>query len=138
MEKSGELLSMVTCFLKYHEYEIENMRVNGYPLHKGGRQYLDETMTGVTFTTNDIRSNIVGFILIFDTDYNSEAVVQKTTWGECTRTMYNRLYQEIYCNANIVAPQNFMVSTVKYGDLLVELQHTGGMDFIMVSMEGMY
>ena len=136
MENLSKLLSAVTYFLGYHENEVEQMTFYGDRLQKGGRQYLDQTMTGVTFNT--IAPIATGFILVFDTDYNGEAVVQKTTWGDDTHAMYEQLYRQHYCGFRSAVSDGFIVPTERYGDLLIEMQRTGGMDFIMVSIEGLY
>lgn len=136
MENLSKLLSAVTYFLGYRENEVEQMTFYGDGLQKGGRQYLDQTMTGVTFNT--IAPIATGFILVFDTEYNGEAVVQKTTWGDDTHAMYEQLYRQHYCGIRSAVSDGFIVPTERYGDLLIEMQRTGGMDFIMVSIDGLY
>lgn len=136
MENLSKLLSAVTYFLGYHENEVEQMTFYGDGLQKGGRQYLGKTMTGVTFNTT--APIATGFILIFDTDYNGKAVVQKTTWGDDTHAIYEQLYRLHYCGIGSSGSDGFIVPTERFGDILIEMQRIGGMDFIMVSMEGLY
>ena len=78
------------------------------------------------------------FIIIFDTDFNGEAVIQKTTWGELTRKMYESLYQKLYCGRISAVSDGFIIETEKFGDLLIEMQQVNGLDFIVVNREGTF
>lgn len=131
-----DLEELFSCFLGYKEIDVDKMLYWDFPLQKGGRQYLDSTMTGITYQTKSNPS--VMFIIIFDTDFNGEAVIQKTTWGELTRKMYESLYQKLYCGRISAVSDGFIIETEKFGDLLIEMQQVNGLDFIVVNREGTF
>lgn len=69
---------LVMGFLTLLENQVDQVQIiPGTNLIKAGKQRLDRTMTGVTY----ILSQQQNFFIIFDADYENQAVVQKTYWG---------------------------------------------------------
>lgn len=130
-------LTSVSCFLGKKESEVDEMLYFGDSLFKGGRQCLDDTMTCVSYTAigKDVST---GFMVIFDTDYNGTAVIQKTTWGDDTCEMYNRIFKELDYGVRTAVSDGFVHYAQELGNLLIELQKVGNMDFVAVNMDGTY
>ena len=77
---------LIMGFLGLRESEVDSIQpIPDAMLIKIGRSKLDRTMTGVTYAL----SMEQGFLIIFDSDYAGQAVVQKTFWGEGTDDVYN-------------------------------------------------
>ena len=73
-------------FLSLTESQVD--RVQPFPgaiLRKVGKSQLDRSMTGVTYVLSMRQS----FFIIFDSDFNNQAVVQKTYWGDETDAIYD-------------------------------------------------
>ena len=136
MENHSELFKALTCFLGHTEREVDNMMFWGAPLQKGGRQRLDDTMTGVSYNTAS--DPMTGFVMIFDTDFGGTAVIQTTTWGDETKEMYDQIYREEYCGIKTAVSDGFIVPSEQFDGLLIEMQEVSGMDFIAVNIEGTY
>ena len=77
---------LVMGFLSLTESQVD--RVQPFPdaiLRKVGKSQLDRSMTGVTYVLSMRQS----FFIIFDSDFNNQAVVQKTYWGDETDAIYD-------------------------------------------------
>lgn len=77
---------LIMGFLGLRESEVDSIQpIPDAKLIKIGRSQLDRTMTGITYAL----SMEQGFLIIFDSDFGGQAVVQKTFWGGDTDAVYN-------------------------------------------------
>lgn len=100
-------------------------------LRKVGSSRLDRSMTGVTYALSMQQS----FFLIFDSDYEGRAVVQKTYWGEDTDTIYDMVKAEAVPFMQYPGSTGFFIYSSQLGYLLVEKQILEGKKCISVSCE---
>ena len=123
---------LIMGFLGLKEAEVDSIQsISGAKLIKIGRSQLDRTMVGVTYAV----SKEQGFLIIFDSDFSGQAVVQKTFWGEGTDDVYDMVKgmavpAKVYPNST-----GFFIYSEQLGYLLVEKQSIEGKACITVSRE---
>lgn len=123
---------LVMGFIGLTESQVD--MTNPFPdasLRKIGRSQLDRSMTGVTYVLSMQQS----FFLIFDSDFDSKAVVQKTYWGDETDTIYNMTKRMAVPDKRYPGSDGFFIYSPQLGYLLVEKQVLEGQKCISVSCE---
>jgi hypothetical protein len=123
---------LIMGFLGLRESEVDSIQpIPDAMLIKIGRSKLDRTMTGVTYAL----SMEQGFLIIFDSDYAGQAVVQKTFWGEGTDAVYNMVKRRAVPAKVYPGSTGFFIYSQQLGYLLVERQTIEGKECITVSRE---
>ena len=123
---------LIMGFLGLRESEVDSIQpIPDAMLIKIGRSKLDRTMTGVTYAL----SMEQGFLIIFDSDYAGQAVVQKTFWGEGTDDVYNMVKRRAVPAKVYPGSTGFFIYSQQLGYLLVERQTIEGKECITVSRE---
>ena len=123
---------LVMGFLSLTESQVD--RVQPFPgaiLRKVGKSQLDRSMTGVTY----VLSMSQAFFIIFDSDFNNQAVVQKTYWGDETDAIYDMVKKGAVSGKSYPGSTGFYIYSQQLGYLLVEKQILEGQKCISVSKE---
>lgn len=123
---------LIMGFLGLRESEVDSiLPIPDAKLIKIGRSQLDRTMTGITYAL----SMEQGFLIIFDSDFGGQAVVQKTFWGGDTDAVYNMVKTRAVPAKMYPGSTGFFIYSEQLGYLLVEKQTLEGKECITVSME---
>ena len=126
---------LIMGFLSLQEYQVDHIQpFEGAKLIKLERNYLPPSMTGVGYVLSQVQS----FFIIFDDDFDGQAVVQKTYWGDETEHIYNMVKQNAIPGMKYKGSNGFFIHLNSLGYLLVELQVLNGSKCITVSRECVY
>ena len=102
---------LVMGFLSLTESQVD--RVQPFPgaiLRKVGKSQLDRSMTGVTYVLSMRQS----FFIIFDSDFNNQAVVQKTYWGDETDAIYDMVKKGAVSGKSYPGSTGFYIYSQQY------------------------
>lgn len=123
---------LVMGFLSLLENQVDQVQIiPGVNLIKVGRSKLDRTMTGVTY----VLSQQQNFFIIFDSDVENRAVVQKTYWGNETDMVYEMVKKNAVPGKTYLGSNGFFIYSPQIGYILIEKQVLEGKKCITASTE---
>lgn len=128
MEQIG-VTQLTTCFLGLTESQIDSNNPFIVPIRKVGQSQLSATMKGVTYAVSLDQC----FFVIFDSDFDGQAVVQKTYWGNETMSIYNLIKETHGQGMPYPGSNGFFIHPNISEGLLVEYQVLEGEACVSVS-----
>ena len=134
MEPQVKLSALISGFLMKTESEADSYSpVPGCKLFKTDVRPLSPTLTAVTY----LLSQVQGFLVIFDRDFNNKAVCQQTFFSDETYGLYNSLKSVAIPGKSYHGSSGFFINLPYVGNLLIEYQNEGGKPCIVATAECM-